>query len=111
MRLGLLSSYQFYVNENNTAGANHVLSNHPECFGGSSTTSQVQINSTSFQQTTAISGARASRFLAFWLPPPARKPAQDQKAWRLAARVHPGTLEVASAAMTPAKATILILET
>lgn len=43
--------------------ASYILANHPECFGGGSTTSQVQINSTSFQQATAISGSLASRFL------------------------------------------------
>lgn len=57
-----LNSYASYVSANDTINANWVLSNHPECFGGSSTTSQVQINSTSFQQATAISGALASRF-------------------------------------------------
>ena len=38
------------------------LSNHPECFAGSATTSQVQINSTTVQQISAISAALSSRF-------------------------------------------------
>lgn len=40
-----------------------ILAQFPECFGGGSTTSQVQINSTTFQQATAISGALTSRFM------------------------------------------------
>jgi hypothetical protein len=42
----------------------YILANHPECFGGGSTTSQVQINSTSFQQVAAISSALSARFMA-----------------------------------------------
>ena len=41
----------------------YILANHPECFGGGATTSQVQINSTSFQQASAISSALTSRFM------------------------------------------------
>lgn len=58
-----LSIYQSAVQANDTVLANFYLSNHSECFGGSSSTSQMQINSTSFQQATAISGALASRFM------------------------------------------------
>ena len=50
----------------------YILANHPECFGGSPTTSQVQINSTSFQQVSAISGALASRFMDLSSGPYAR---------------------------------------
>ena len=42
----------------------YILANHPECFGGGSTTSQVQINSTSFQQVAAISSALSARFMS-----------------------------------------------
>lgn len=58
-----LSFYESYVLANQPALAADVLSQHPECFGGSSTTSQVQINNTTFQQVTAISRALAFRFL------------------------------------------------
>jgi hypothetical protein len=60
----VLSGYSNAVISGLTSSASWYLSNHPECFGGGSTTSQVQINSTSFQQATAISTALASRFLA-----------------------------------------------
>lgn len=58
-----LWSYTSAVNLGATGWANELLSNHPECFAGSSTTSLVQINNTTFQQATAISTALASRFL------------------------------------------------
>ena len=59
----VISSYSFYVSGNQTSNANQALLNHPECFGGSSTTSQVQINSTTVQQVAAISAALSSRFM------------------------------------------------
>jgi len=47
---------------NATQFAGFLVSTHPECFGGSSATAQVQINGTSFQQVSAISRALGLRF-------------------------------------------------
>lgn len=58
----VLGGYTNYVSNNQTASANDSLSNYPECFGGSATTSQVQINSTTVQQANAISAAIGARF-------------------------------------------------
>ncbi|OGB32172.1 MAG: hypothetical protein A3F78_05935 [Burkholderiales bacterium RIFCSPLOWO2_12_FULL_61_40] len=58
----VLSSYQFYVDNNLPTNAEQTVSNHPECFGGSTTTSQTQINGTTVQHISAISSALASRF-------------------------------------------------
>lgn len=56
-----LSSYEFYVSTNDLVNARNVVTNHPECFGGSGGTSQAQINATAFTQVGAISNALASR--------------------------------------------------
>jgi hypothetical protein len=56
-----LSNYQSYVSTNDLSGAGYIVSNHPECFGGSGATSQAQINATAFTQVTAISNAMAQR--------------------------------------------------
>jgi len=58
----VVTQYAGFVSSNNTANANQALSNHPECFGGGATTSQVQINSTTVQQVNAISSAIGARF-------------------------------------------------
>ncbi len=58
----VLGGYSNYVSSNQSAFANDTLSDHPECFGGGATTSQVQINSTTVQQASAISAAIGSRF-------------------------------------------------
>lgn len=61
-----LSQYTSDVLSNFTVGigsTSYVMANHPECFGASATTSLVQINSTTFQQATAISGALSSRMM------------------------------------------------
>jgi len=57
-----ISSYESAVSSNAYSSAAQILSNHPECFGGSATTSQVQINGTSFQQVSSISRALGLRF-------------------------------------------------
>lgn len=57
----VLSSYEFYVSTGDSSNAAWVVSNHPECFGGSSATSGASINSTSFAQALAISNALAQR--------------------------------------------------
>ena len=56
-----LSSYEFYVSIGDSSNAAYVVSNHPECFGGSGGTSQAQINATAFTQVSAISNAIANR--------------------------------------------------
>lgn len=48
-----------------TSSCAYLVTNHPECFGGSSVTSQVQIGNTAFLQISTISSALASRFLGF----------------------------------------------
>lgn len=57
-----VSSYESAVSSNSFSSASQILSNHPECFGASATTSQVQITGTSFQQMSAISRALGLRF-------------------------------------------------
>lgn len=47
----------------NKAFASEIISSSPECFGGGSTTSRVQISGTMFQQASAISSALAGRQL------------------------------------------------
>ena len=44
--------------------AEQAISNHPECFGGGTTTSQVLLNATAAQQFSAISNALARRWTA-----------------------------------------------
>jgi hypothetical protein len=56
-----LSSYAWYVSYGYTSDAEEIVSNHPECFGGSQATSRTQINATSFVQVNAISNALAMR--------------------------------------------------
>lgn len=58
-----LSQYQSYVNAGNTAQAQIIVSNHPQCFGGSGS-SQATINATTVAQTTAISNTLANRLLS-----------------------------------------------
>lgn len=57
----VLSSYSWFTSVGDLHDAGELVSAHPECFGGSPTTSQVQINSTSVQHASAISFALASR--------------------------------------------------
>lgn len=57
-----LSSYQSAVSTNNALLAAQLVSETPECFGGSPVAAQVQINGTSFQQASAISRALGLRF-------------------------------------------------
>ena len=57
-----LISYQSAVSTNNFVFAGQLISETPECFGGSPTVAQVQINGTSFQQMSAISRAMNLRF-------------------------------------------------
>ncbi len=45
-----LSFYQTAVSSNNFVLAGQLISETPECFGGSQVAAQVQINGTSFQQ-------------------------------------------------------------
>lgn len=56
-----LSSYEYEVQNGNQSNAAYIVSNHPECFGGSGATSQAQINATAFTQVGAISNALAQR--------------------------------------------------
>lgn len=58
-----VNQYSSFVSSNQATSANQILLNSPECFGGSTTTSQVQINSTTVQQVAAISAALSSRFV------------------------------------------------
>ena len=51
------------VSANNLAGAREILSSSPECFGGGSTPSRVQITGTMFQQAAAISTTLSGRQL------------------------------------------------
>lgn len=55
--------YALALSTNNAALAAEILSSSPECFGGGSTTSRVQISGTMFQQASAISSALTSRQL------------------------------------------------
>ena len=57
----VLSSYAVYVSLGDSSFASDIVSNHPECFGGSQATSRTQINATSFVQSGAISNALAMR--------------------------------------------------
>lgn len=57
----VLSSYQSYVSSGLSANAGQILSSHPECFGGSSTSSRTYISASSFTQANAISSALSSR--------------------------------------------------
>ncbi|MBZ0126717.1 MAG: autotransporter outer membrane beta-barrel domain-containing protein [Rhodocyclaceae bacterium] len=57
----VLSSYEWYVSYGYTSNAEEIVSNHPECFGGSQASSRTQINATSFVQVNAISNALAMR--------------------------------------------------
>jgi hypothetical protein len=57
----VLSSYEFYVSIGDSSNAAWVVSNHPECFGGSQATSNAHIGATSFVQIGAISNALAMR--------------------------------------------------
>lgn len=59
-----------YTDSPNFCGSNpsssacaQLVADYPECFGGSSVTSQVQIGNTAFLQISTISSALASRFL------------------------------------------------
>lgn len=56
-----LSNYESAVSSNNASTARDILGSHPECFGGSTTTSRTQISGTSFEQVDAISKALLSR--------------------------------------------------
>lgn len=63
----VLSEYQLCVTQGSCfsyASPQNIVAVHPECFGGSASTSATQINATSFAQVTAISGALAGRFLS-----------------------------------------------
>jgi hypothetical protein len=55
--------YALAISTNNAALAAEILSSSPECFGGGSTTSRVQISGTMFQQAAAISSALVGRQL------------------------------------------------
>lgn len=60
----VLSSYSWLITEPGMElEAAELVSTNPECFGGSATTSQTQISSTSVQQAIAISTALAARTL------------------------------------------------
>ncbi len=56
-----LSSYAFYVSSGMSSNAAAIVSNHPECFGGSPGSSVMSINSTSFLLAFAIGNALALR--------------------------------------------------
>ncbi|MEI7432049.1 MAG: hypothetical protein WCL27_16500 [Betaproteobacteria bacterium] len=58
-----LSSYQAFVNAGNTSGAQGVVTNHPQCFGGSAS-SQATMNATTVAQTVAISNTLSNRLLS-----------------------------------------------
>jgi hypothetical protein len=62
----LLSAYQSCVQGGSCspyASPQNMIDLHPECFGGSGSTSETQISGTSFTQVSAISGALAGRLL------------------------------------------------
>ncbi|WIM04926.1 MAG: autotransporter outer membrane beta-barrel domain-containing protein [Candidatus Nitricoxidivorans perseverans] len=54
--------YDYSMCGSDSACAAAVIANHPACFGGNSTTSQIQINGTAFQLISSVSNALASRF-------------------------------------------------
>ncbi|MEW6163668.1 MAG: hypothetical protein AB1642_01255 [Pseudomonadota bacterium] len=56
-----LASYETYASMNDTYWMNYIKTNHPECFAGSGSTSNVQINATAFTQAVSISRVIASR--------------------------------------------------
>jgi len=56
-----LSSYASYVSSGYSESAAEIVSNHPECFGGSPGSSLMSINSTSFVLAFAIGNALALR--------------------------------------------------
>lgn len=56
-----LSNYAFYVSSSMPSNAAAIVSNHPECFGGSPGSSVMNINATSFLLAYAIGNALALR--------------------------------------------------
>jgi hypothetical protein len=58
-----LSQYNSYISSGQTALAQGIVSNHPQCFGGSGS-SQATINATTVAQTTAISSTLSNRLLS-----------------------------------------------
>lgn len=59
-----LSFYESYISSGQTALAEEVATNHPECFAGGGATSNTQLNATIFSQAGAVSRALASRLIA-----------------------------------------------
>ena len=60
----VVSSYEGYYLLNQYANAAYVVSNHPECFGGSPASSGISINSTSFLLFFAVTNALFMRQVA-----------------------------------------------
>ncbi|MFZ4538727.1 autotransporter domain-containing protein [Propionivibrio sp.] len=58
-----LSSYAYYVGIGDIAQAQYIVSNHPQCFGGS-VTSQATINASTIAQSSAISNSLSNRLLS-----------------------------------------------
>lgn len=54
-----LSSYEYYMQNNQPQYAREMVSNNPECFGGGELASRTQITATSFAQASAISSSLA----------------------------------------------------